>query len=119
MNTSNNLYSQLLKSLYAVDGINAEFLGDLAKPIPFVPSDAKWDYTGRLAIIPSAVAADLQRQIKWHEEAIEELVEEALFEDEDFDFDDADFDDEPTETVIALWELQDGRDELRKRLKEL
>ena len=65
----NGLYSQLIKSLYSLDGRNAEFLSALSQPIPFVPSDHKWEKTGILARIPSRMSpgqewlADLRKQL--------------------------------------------------------
>ncbi len=70
----NELYENLLDSLYAVDGVNAEFLADLSRPIPFAP---KGEGEVILARFPVVVVREYQEAIKWHEEAIEEELSHA------------------------------------------
>jgi hypothetical protein len=56
----NNLYKNLIDSLYALHGINGEFLAELAEPIPFVPSRREGEQRA-LAVIPSEQLKSLRR----------------------------------------------------------
>lgn len=115
---TNTLYSQLLKSLYAVHGIDGAFLGSLAEPIP-----AQFEKpTGTLARIPANVAADYVERIRWHEEAMEELTDEVLSDDPDRPWLEEVTDhnvDHPTGTVEIFWELEADLAELRRQLAAL
>lgn len=47
------LYQNLLRSVYALDGIDGEFLGALAAPIVVDRERGSWDRPVTLAVIPS------------------------------------------------------------------
>jgi len=50
------LYSNLVRSVYALDGIDGEFVAALCRPIPFKPGSTEgWPKWGELARIPSGV----------------------------------------------------------------
>jgi len=82
----NTLYGNLVRSVYALDGLDGQFLGQLCEPIPFVPSDADWPASGTLAVIPSAKVASLRAGIAEVEESILEVQEDAqeFWSDDDY-----------------------------------
>lgn len=74
----NGLYPALLDSIYAMDGINGEFIAELALPLPFAPKN---EHEVVIAQFPATIVADYEAAIEWHQDAIEEELE---FADGDF-----------------------------------
>lgn len=61
--TQASMFSALVRGLYALDGIDAEFIGDLCERIPHKPRAAEWAETGALATIPANEVARLERTL--------------------------------------------------------
>jgi hypothetical protein len=114
------LYSNLVRGAYALDGsLDGEFLADLLQRIPFKPRAADWQPTGALALIPASRVAGLLAEIAWHEDAIQEVVDDMLDPDSgsdpEWEITPEDVD-EPTPNVEMFWELSDGLADCRAKL---
>ena len=72
------LYSNLIRGVYALEGLDGEFLGQLCQRIPFNPGVSDWQHSGVLAVIPSNRVAALEAHVGVCREAIGENREDAL-----------------------------------------
>jgi hypothetical protein len=77
------LFKTLMRSQYAVDGADGEFLGDLTRPIPYTSFHSEVR-EGTLAVIPAKRHATLTGRISWYEEAIEDAIHFAMEDRDDY-----------------------------------
>jgi hypothetical protein len=78
-----SLFSTLMRSIYAVDGANGEFLADLTRPIPYHQSTAE-TREATLAEIPAVRHRRIVDSIQWHEEAVAEAISFAMEDRDDY-----------------------------------
>ena len=78
------LYSNLVRGIYALDGIDGEFVANLCRRIPFQPRQADWAASGILTEFPAAVIRAAEAECDaWKDEA--EEVRESAQQDWDDD----------------------------------
>jgi len=116
------LFSTLMRSIYALDGADGEFIADLTRPIPFHGSTAEVR-KATLARIPATLYKRIANTIQWHEEAIEEEIAFAMEDRDDYSQESlieilADLD-HPSETAKYVRGLRSDLRELRVELTSL
>lgn len=86
------LYSNLLRGIYALDGIDGEFVAALCRTVPFKPLAANWPPAGVLAQIPAKQVRAAKRavqaaksRISRHRRHFAYLVREDRVDDEGLD----------------------------------
>lgn len=113
------LYTNLVRGVYALDGIDGEFVANLCRLIPFKPRAAEWPDKATLAPLPSRQVAQLRANIEWCEDAIRDYVEDALDPDSgcnpEWEITEEEAS-EPTARVELVWELQERLDGYRAKL---
>lgn len=118
----NTLYGSLLNSLYALDGLDGEFLGALAEPIRIDRGDWRHSF-GRpvtLAVIPAKRLRRLAREVKSaegriarHRAHFAHLVREGKVNDT------GGWTEGGTSSALAFERLQDLREELAEARADL
>ena len=116
------LFKTLMRSQYAVDGADGEFLGDLTRPIPYTTFTSEVR-EGTLAVIPASRHASLVGRISWYEEAIEEAIAYAMEDCDDYSSESlaeilTDID-HPRQAVLDVRDLRGDLHELRLDLAAL
>lgn len=72
------LYGNLVRGVYALDGIDGEFVANLCRRLPFKPRAAEWPERATLTRLPSNVVAALQEEIDRVEGEMADLADGAL-----------------------------------------
>ena len=112
---NNTLYRTLVRSVYALDGADGEFLGDLARPIQLPERQTQ----GCLAVIPAVRARHLRDSIRWVSEAREDLIADILDAGEDVCWEQERLLDQPSETTKLILGLEAELIELEAELEAL
>ncbi|GAG37896.1 unnamed protein product [marine sediment metagenome] len=113
------LHSNLVRSVYALDGIDGEFVANLCRRIPFKPRSSDWPESAVLSRIPANQVAGLLAEIEWTENAVQDCVNDALDPDSgsnpewDITVEEAN---EPTGNVEHCWRLMADLADYRAKL---